>query len=249
MPAICRLKTHWLCIGVLWVASVLPALAAAEDAPRGWLGVQFQTETIQIEPGDPRTGFRVLGVIEDGPAARAGLRARDFIVSINGSLPNDGDALVNAIQTAGPGDSIEVVLRRGSDTLTRKIGLAERPRNPREATIRIGWIGLEAIDLPAELQEHFGAPEDHGAMISHLEPGSPAEAAGFELGDVVYSVDEFPVRGARELLLRVGRAGVGNRVEIELMRGGVKIVLEATVEKEPAEPILLNLPEEEEFAG
>ena len=94
MPLIRRSKTPWLWIGLLFVASVLPVMAAEEDAPRGWLGVQFQTETIQIEEGDPRTGYRVIGVIEDGPAARAGLRARDFIVSINGSLPNDGDALV-----------------------------------------------------------------------------------------------------------------------------------------------------------
>ena len=70
-------------------------------------------------------------------------------------------------------------------------------------------------------------------MISEVVPGSPAEAAGFRLGDVVYLAGGSPVEGPIRLETRVRSAGVGNTVEFVVVRAGKRVVLRATVEEEP----------------
>jgi S1-C subfamily serine protease len=98
---------------------------------------------------------------------------------------------------------------------------------------------VQSIDLPPALREHFGAPAEAGVMISHVEAASPAEAAGFELGDVVFEVDGEQVRSTSELDQRVAGAGVGNDVEFQVARAGARLVLEARIEaaaEAPARP-------------
>ncbi len=101
--------------------------------------------------------------------------------------------------------------------------------------LREGWIGLEAIDLPETLREHFGAPADAGVMISHVEPGSPAESAGFALGDVLYEIDGNPVRSAGALRARLQGGGVGNDCEFVAARDGLVIEFETRIEEKPVE--------------
>jgi len=210
------------------------AAFAQDDAePRGWLGIQFQTQTLQLDDGDPRTGFRILGIVEDGPAARAGLRAQDFIMSIDGSLPGDAEALVHAISEAGPGESLQFTVRRRDDTLTRSIRLGDTPDDPSAATIRNGWIGVRSIDLPPPLQAHFGAEEGRGAMLFEVDQGSSAEAAGLRVGDLVVAVEGADVGGAGSLRRLLSRGGVGNELEIDVMRDGVALTVEARVDVEP----------------
>ena len=86
------------------------------------------------------------------------------------------------------------------------------------------------------MREHFGAPEEAGAMISAIEVGSPAEAAGFELGDVVFEFDGQPVDDARSLLRLVAGGGVGNETEFKAARDGVEVLLEAVLERDPDSP-------------
>ena len=88
-------------------------------------------------------------------------------------------------------------------------------------------------ELPSALREHFGAPAEAGVMISDVVVGSPAEAAGFELGDVVYEVDTVSVGSLRALRELVEGGGVGNRYEYSVARSGAVLVLEARIENAP----------------
>ena len=122
---------------------------------------------------------------------------------------------------------------RGEDEIDLRVRLDSRPSDTGRLKIRRGWIGVKTIDLPPSLREHFGAPPESGMMVSLVRQGSPAEAAGFALGDVVYEVNGEPARTGKQFATRIRRGGVGNRMEFTIARAGSEIVLEAEIVTPP----------------
>jgi S1-C subfamily serine protease len=198
---------------------------AADDV--SWLGVQ-------LARGNDRSleGVSVFRVIEGSPADKGGLRARDRITAVGGQAVLDTAELIGRIQSHETGSWIALTIQRDGDERDLRVRLASKPET-RSMKARTGWIGVKALALPPALREHFGAPADAGVMISGIEEGSPAESAGFELGDVVFELDGEPVKMPTELYRKLAGAGVGNEVEFLLTRWGVEMELEATIERAP----------------
>lgn len=229
---------------VLLFLSLAPGLAAPgalaqEERPKGWLGVLLgelpappaDADGLESEPG----GVRIERIVRGGPADGARLRAGDIVRQVDGQPVESVRDLIAAVGGVEPGTWVTFgVDRRGRDRDVR-IRLETRPTDTSRLDLREGWIGAYAIDLPPTLQEHFGAPEGTGVMIAEIDEGGPAHIAGLELGDVVYSVNGVDTGSVRNFASQVRSGGVGNPMEIELMRGGVEIVLEAVVEERPEE--------------
>lgn len=226
------------CCSVLLVAPLALAAAgslawpAAGERQQAWLGVALSPERVhEAEDSEPFEGARVGGVVDGGPAETAGLRARDVIMTVDGSPVTSPAGLVGLIQQHEAGAWIDVHLLRGGDDLDLRVLLEARPADTDRLRMVRGSIGVEAIDLPPGLQEHFGAPDGSGVMISSVAAGSPAEAAGLDLGDVVFEGDGEPLSSAGELARLVATSGVGNKVELHAMRNGGEIVVSVGVEK------------------
>ena len=83
-----------------------------------------------------------------------------------------------------------------------------------------GYLGLQLTRLTPELRAHFGAPEDAGVMVSRVEEGAPAEAAGIRVGDIVTAIDGELVDSVRRLSRTVRRKEEGESVTLELYRDG-----------------------------
>ena len=216
----------------------LPALAAPETSkkpsnPQGWLGVALgadpapHAQDASAAAADaPPSGVAIAGVVADGPARRAGVRARDQILAVDGNPVSSAAQLMTLVRSLPPDGWVSLSILRGERTLELRAFLEARPENAGSLRMLEGWIGVEAIDLPPDLREHFGAPRDAGVMISHVETGSPAVSAGLSPGDVVFEVDGDPVRSARGFANAVAGGGVENRIEIRLMRDGARITVE-----------------------
>lgn len=102
-----------------------------------------------------------------------------------------------------------------------------------------GWLGVLIQDVTRELAESFGMQKPGGALIAKVLPDSPAEAAGFQVGDVVLSFNERRVNRSSDLPPIVGRTRVGTKVPVEVLRDGkAKTLYVVTAE----------LPEEEQVA-
>lgn len=102
--------------------------------------------------------------------------------------------------------------------------------------MRRGYLGVGLTDLTPELRTHFGAPEDQGAMISKVEPGSPADKAGLRVGDVLTSIDGQDVKSSWDVMAKVRNIDDGQQVPVEVWRNGKAQSLTATiVEKERPE--------------
>ncbi len=228
-------------IAVVGMVLALAAPAAAQEAarrPAGWIGVFLANATPAAEgeaadAAEAPAGVKVMRIVRDGPADRAGLRASDVVKRVDGAEIRSVADLVATIGKTEPGSWVALgIERRGSEREIR-VRLDARPARVRGLETRDGWIGLEAIDLPASLREHFTGDRDTGVMVSEVAEASPAFVAGLELGDVVVAVDGDPVRSAGELAARIAGGGVGNPIELTVMRDGLELTLEARVADVP----------------
>ena len=232
------MRNRW-CLGLVLLLPFLAGAAAAATSPvppleRGWLGAYLDG----APPPSAETkveGVGVGGVVEDSPAEEAGLRASDRILAVDGNPVRSVDETIAAIRGLSPESWISLSVRRGSDPLDLKVRLGTAPSDGSRLRLARGWIGAEAIDLPASLREFFGAPPDSGVMVSAVVEGSPAESAGLDVGDVIYEIGGEPVRSAAELPMLVSGKGIGNKVEIEIARTGKAITLEGVIAKAPKE--------------
>lgn len=86
--------------------------------------------------------------------------------------------------------------------------------------VRRGRLGVYIQDLDARLAEAFGLDSHSGALVSRVEPDSPAEEAGLQSGDVVLSVDHRKVDSASDLRNIIGLMRVGQEARINFWRKG-----------------------------
>jgi serine protease Do len=83
-----------------------------------------------------------------------------------------------------------------------------------------GRIGVAIQAVTPELAESFGLPRASGALVSAVEPDSPAAKAGIEQGDVILRFNGQPVEDASELPRLVAAARPASRVQLEIHRRG-----------------------------
>ena len=83
-----------------------------------------------------------------------------------------------------------------------------------------GWLGVLIQDVTRELAESFGMGKPHGALVAKVLPDSPAEKAGFEVGDVIVKFNEQSVSFSSDLPPLVGSSEIGARLPVEIMRRG-----------------------------
>jgi S1-C subfamily serine protease len=85
------------------------------------------------------------------------------------------------------------------------------------------------MSLTPELRTHFGAPDDRGVLVAHVEPGTPAAAAGLAVGDVIVNVQGQKIDAASDVLAALASLGKGQHAKIDLVRDGKSRSLEATL--------------------
>ncbi len=98
-----------------------------------------------------------------------------------------------------------------------------------------GWLGVLIQDVNRELAESFGMDRPRGALVARVLPSSPAAEAGLAVGDVVLEFDGRPVNQSSDLPPIVGKAKVGARAPVRVLREGKPVVLSVTIAELPEE--------------
>jgi len=213
---------------VLALLAIVPCSQAATSITTpGWLGVRFAEPT----GSSKSSGVLVRGVIEGSPADEARLRAKDTILAVDGAAVGGPAELTARLRAMEPGSVVTLSVRRGGQEFELRPVLSTRPESIR--LVR-GWLGVEAIELPASLRAHFGAPQDAGVLVSAVSEPSPAFDAGIRVGDVIYEADAQPVSSGSDLSRIVSEAGVENVMDVVLARDGARIVVGPRIERAPA---------------
>ena len=102
--------------------------------------------------------------------------------------------------------------------------------------VRRGLLGISVQDLTPELAQAFNLSETQGAVITGVQPNSPAARAKLEPGDIVLAVNDRKVRNSMDVRNTVGLLQIGDNVQIEVLHKGESVVREAKV----AAPSIVN---------
>ncbi|MGL6042578.1 MAG: PDZ domain-containing protein, partial [Sandaracinobacteroides sp.] len=110
--------------------------------------------------------------------------------------------------------------------------------------VRRGYLGVQIQNMTPAIAASLGLPKDRGEIVASVEPSGPARAAGVQQGDVVLKVAGQDVSPDTSLSYIVANTPIGSRVPIELVRGGKRLTLTATIGERPTEASLLGQPEQ-----
>ena len=200
------------------------------------------------KPGSVQIGDTVVAIgyalaLDGGPTVTSGI-----VSALKRTIETDSGALNSLIQTdaaissgnsGGPlvnlkGEVVGIntaVARGDSDSAANNIGFSisvdevliviEQLREQANGAVRKeGFLGVG-----------LAAREDggQGAIITNVQPGSPADKAGILIDDVVLAVDGEPIDGQAGLVAAIRDAEPGQTVKIEIFRDGERLVFEATL--------------------
>ena len=82
------------------------------------------------------------------------------------------------------------------------------------------WIGLSGRSVPPQFSSLLGLPQGKGVIITGIYKGGPAEAGGLGIGDVVVSLDGFPVNEFQALRYRIATRTAGSKVNLIVYQQG-----------------------------
>ena len=223
----------------LLAASLLLVLAVdtAEARPWAWLGVRIrdlspeEMDELAVRHGI-REGFGVVivDVLQETPAARAGLKNGDVVVAFNGRPVTETALLLRLIATAAPDSEVRlVVLRRGEGRRAVPVRLVTMPRD--QTGDRVAALFGFALREP---QSPDAPPASAGIPVVAVERGGAAERGGVRSGDVVLAVNEQPVISREAARAALAEAGPDRPLRLVVRRDDERVVL--TIEPFPRQP-------------
>ncbi|MCC5844786.1 MAG: PDZ domain-containing protein [Verrucomicrobia bacterium] len=92
-----------------------------------------------------------------------------------------------------------------------------------------GMLGVALHEVFADEVGRFQLPGEYGALVEAVQPGSPAEAAGIQVDDVIVGFNSTKVESARALRRLVQESPAGRTVELRLIRGGAPALVRVTL--------------------
>jgi Do/DeqQ family serine protease len=192
---------------------------------RPWLGARLQPVTSDIADGlglKRPAGALVATLTAASPAARAGLKAGDLIVAIDGQEVDDPNAFDYRFATKPLGGTARLALIRGGKEITIPVALEPLPDTPHEELViqaRSPFQGARVSNLsPAVADELRLDPSTEGVVITNIADGSLAQSLGFMRGDIVNVVNNQKIGKTRDLERASGQQ---SRVwRITITRGG-----------------------------
>ena len=165
--------------------NVIAQLKDSGHVTRGWLGVQIQPVTSEVADAlglKQTTGALVSEPQAGSPAAKAGVKAGDVIVSVDGTSVKDARELSQKIGATNPGASVKLgVIRNGSEQ-TINVTLAQLPEQ-KQAAANTGQEEQSSARLGLTL-----GSGDNGVVVTGVDPNGPAAEHGIQTGDVITNV-------------------------------------------------------------
>jgi len=195
---------------------------------RGFLGIVIQQLTPDLAGSlgiDVTEGILVAQVIEDSPAAQAGLRTGDVVVAYDGKPAVDIGSFRNQVSLTPPGSRKSLTIVRDGKRTDLMLTIGELTGDELAAggdTQSADTIGLRVQALTLELAEQLDAQPGEGVVVTEVEPGSIAATAGIEPGAVILEVNRVAVTSPGEFAAAVAKADKARGILLLLRQGGIQ---------------------------
>jgi len=150
----------------------------------------------------------VVEVLPNSPADQAGFEAKDVILRYQGEGVTGLDEFRSRVAATKPGTETELTVLRGDQEVTLKVTIGEQPEpvTAAEAPVSSDW-GLQLQTLTDDLAEQMDCQGLSGALVTDVQPGSPADEAGLEPGDLILEVSREAAASAEACAQALSQAG------------------------------------------
>ena len=217
-------------IPVNTVKPLLPQLETKGEVTRGYLGVNIQTVTPNLKKAmhlENQKGALVADVTSGGPAAKAGMQRYDVITAYDGKEVADSHDLPTLVAATPIGQEATVTILRNGEKMQLPIKVGELPSeradqgSSNKAAVQPAqakW-GLQLQDLTPQLADQLHVQADKGVLVAGVKPGSQAEDAGMEQGDLILEVNRQAVTSVKEALNKINGTQDKDHLLLLVQRG------------------------------
>ena len=187
-------------IEVDMVKDIAQKLIETGSVARGYLGVGIADLTKELHKLYKHENGALVNNVEPGsPAAAAGLKRGDLIVSVDGRAIKDAAGLKNTIASYAPGTRVKMAFERDGKTETVTVELSKLTESARQGTGSL-FEGLTLENLDDKYRYRLRIPDDvEGVLVTEVESRSEAAEQGIRPGDVIVQVEQQPVASLAEL--------------------------------------------------
>ncbi len=203
---------------------------------RPWLGVKIQSVE-QLSPEVKNrlrgvaSGAMIQGIDPDTPASKSDLKPFDVVIEIDGVKIASAKELQAEVLNKKVGQTVKLAVVREGKTIKLELKTGELPSPvvavsrtlPREDAAPSSGFGFTVQPLNEALAKRFNVPLTSGLVISNIDSGSAADAAGLMPGDVVTEVDYKEIRSIGALKKALTDSDPDKGALIHLMRQGTRV--------------------------
>src|SRR5580700_2748076 len=212
------------------VKPIVDTLIRDGKVTHGYMGIGISDvtpENSKFFDVSDASGAVVTQVESGSPAAKGGLKVGDVITELNGKRVSDAGELQGEGGQKTPGTTIKLEVVRDGKSVSVPVTLeamGSRDKQGNEVSEndhgKMHW-GVGLGDITPDIREQLQAPKDlHGAVIEQVQPGSPADNAGLQRGDVIVQVNRHDVQSASDVQQALGSVPKGKDALILVWSNG-----------------------------
>ena len=204
---------------------ILPQLEKKGRVVRGYLGVFITNVTEKEQKAfdlPTREGAFVQDVEQDGPADKAGLKAGDSVVSLDGAPVKDTRQLIDRVSMVAPGGKVTLGVIRAGKKVDVTVTVGERPATDNQqqeqstdeqsATDR---LGLQLDDISPRMRRQLQLPDEvKGVVITNVRNLSPADEANLQEGMVITRINGTAVSSPSDVKAELTKIRSGSLVRL-----------------------------------
>jgi serine protease Do len=201
---------------------------------RGWLGVQIQSVTPEMAAslGFPDTkGAIVASVVDNSPAAKAGLKQGDVIVSVDGKGLTDSRDLTRKVALVPAGSHVDFGVMRDGRKQNISVTIGKREEQQASATDRPGrgvrpssenLLGMEMAPVTPETRDEYKLDDNaRGVVVTSVDPHSDAATKGLNTGDVIVKMGTKDIHTPTDVRQSVADAKKAGRDSVLMLVRGM----------------------------